>query len=66
MPPPIIKVCIKQLSVLIEAEKFTVKGEHMTTAVDHTLPMIHPECILEWVQALNLQISKEQFKTYAE
>ena len=30
------------------------------------LEIMHPECILEWVKALDLQISEAEFKEYAQ
>lgn len=66
MPPQIIKACLKHLSGMIESGLFMVSDAHKATAVSQTLPVMHPECILEWVDSLNLQISESEFKTYAE
>lgn len=65
LPGVVIRSAINNLSNSAEQNIFTVTEELKARAINDTLPVLHPECILEWVNALGLQISEDQFKNYA-
>lgn len=65
LPAFVIKEAIKNLDKMGEAGTFCTSEAHRTTAIDVTMPVLHPEVILEWVNALDLRISTDQFKSYA-
>ena len=57
LSPFVIKCAINNIKTIKEAETFQVSETMKATAVNGTLPIMHPECILEWVEALDLEIS---------
>lgn len=59
LPAFVIKASINHLGSLKEDGKYTVSEAHQATAINETMPILHPECILEWVKALDLRISPE-------
>ena len=59
LPAFVTKTTINHLSTLQERQTFKPTLSHMGEAVNATLPAMHPECILELVNALDLQVSKE-------
>ena len=65
-PATPIRAAINYLDYLGEQGEFQTTEAQRTIAINNTLPQLHPECILEWVHALDLRISEEQFKSYAQ
>ena len=57
LPAYAIKQAINYLDKMGEDGKFCTTEAHRTTAINITMPILHPECILEWVHALDLRIS---------
>jgi len=65
LPAFVIKAAINRLDKMGEEGIFCTSEAHRTTAINVTMPILHPECILEWVHALDLRISTDKFKSYA-
>mmetsp|Transcript_1013 Transcript_1013/g.1385 ORF Transcript_1013/g.1385 Transcript_1013/m.1385 type:complete len:81 (+) Transcript_1013:547-789(+) len=59
----VIKSAINHLNKLAETSQFTAAPKYRERA-RVVLERMHPECILEWVKALDLQISQDQYKQY--
>jgi hypothetical protein len=57
LQPFVIKVAINHLNSLADKGIYNVSTANMETATNVTLPILHPECILEWVRAISLSIS---------
>ena len=53
-----IKAAINYLDYKGEQGEFQTTEAQRTLAINVTLPRLHPECILEWVHALDLRISE--------
>jgi len=60
----VIRAAINHLNALKEKNKFRPEPAYQAQGLQ-VLEMMHPECVLEWVKGLDLQISEEQFKRYA-
>ena len=57
MPPFVLKAAINHLNKLQENNTFIIDRKYRDRARD-VLERMHPECILEWVKALDLQITE--------
>ena len=64
LQPFVIKAAINHLNKLKENNTFIISRKYGDQARD-VLERMHPECILEWVRALDLQISEQEFLEYA-
>lgn len=60
----VIRSAINHLHALEESNTFSKERKYQDRARD-VLERMHPECILEWVKALDLQISEEEYMQYA-
>lgn len=65
LPALVIRAAINNLDKMGEAGSFCTTEAHRTTAINVTMPILHPEVILEWVHALDLRVSTDEFKSYA-
>ena len=59
MPANFLISAINYLNTLGKKGVFIATEANKKIAAEQTLPFMHPECIIEWDQALGLQISQK-------